>query len=245
MQILLLGAATAFALLLGANPALASSYETVFATIIDPIQNTSGGPHPYAGPNLEPFAGLAGADLSFALLEDANLDVADLRFVNFDGAVLDGASLSFALLIDASMIGVRLVDAILSNANLFGADLTNGVVGRADLRQANLIGAIFTGATLQQSNLIDANLTDADLRGTSLLFATLEMATLDGALYDENTTFPSGGAYDSPPWDLDFVGTTPWDRGMIPAPEPSIGWMLVCGASGLIGLMRARDAAAS
>jgi hypothetical protein len=65
-------------------------------------------------------------------------------------------------------------------------------------------------------------------------------ATLDGTFYNENTIFPSGDYYDSPPWDLDPDGTTPWDRGMIPVPEPSIGWMLVFGASWVGGLARRR-----
>ena len=51
--------ASSLSLLLGASPVRASSYQTVLAnpTIVDPIQSVLGGPHPYSGPNLEPFVG--------------------------------------------------------------------------------------------------------------------------------------------------------------------------------------------
>jgi hypothetical protein len=240
MRSLLIVTALASTLFLGASPVRASSYETVFATIVDPIQSISTGPHPYSGPNLEPFASAASANLSFAELVDADLYVADLRFVNLTGSNLDGARLDFALLIDGLLIDVRLVDASLINTNLSGADLTNAIVGRADLRNANLTGATLTGANLQQSDLAGANLAGADLTGAFLKWTILWEATLDGAFYDENTIFPSGDFYDLPPWDLDLDGTTPWDRGMIPVPEPSIGWMLVFGASMVGGLARRR-----
>ena len=243
MRSLLIVATLASTLFLGASPVRASSYQTVFATIVDPIQSNLGGPHPYSGPNLESFVSAAGANLSFAVLDDADLFVADLRFVNLTGSDLDRAILDFALLIDGLLSDVRLVDASLISANLSGADLTNAVVGRADLRNANLTGATFTGAILLMSDLRDANLTDADLTGAFLGSARLQGATLDGALYDENTVFPSGDFYDSPPWGLDMVGSTPWDRGMIPTPEPSVAWMLIAGTCGVGGLARLRRGA--
>ena len=45
----------------------------------------------------------------------------------------------------------------------------------------------------------------------------------------------SGNTYDNPPWGLDG-GIEPWNAGMIPAPEPSVGLMLLFGALGLAGL---------
>jgi hypothetical protein len=254
-EIMLIVATLASTLFLGASPVRAASYQTVFATIVDPIQSISGGAHPYSGPNLEPFVSVPSANLSSALLVDADLYVADLRFANLSGSNLDGSLLEFALLIDALLVGTRLVDASLMNANLSGADLTNAVVGRTDLRnanltgatftgatllQSNLTGATFTGATLLQSNLTGANLAGADLTDTGMKWAIFWDATLDGTFYNENTIFPSGDYYDSPPWDLDLDGTTPWDRGMMPVPEPSIGWMLVFGANWVGGLARRR-----
>jgi len=31
-------------------------------------------------------------------------------------------------------------------------------------------------------------------------------------------------------------GISPWDAGMIPVPEPTVGWLLMFGAVGLVGL---------
>ena len=84
------------------------------------------------------------------------------------------------------------------------------------------------------TDLGDANLVNADLTG-----ADLSSADLSGAFYDENTIFPSGNTYDNPPWGLDG-DIEPWFAGMIPAPEPSLGLMLLFGAGGLAGLSARR-----
>jgi hypothetical protein len=241
MRSLLIAAALVATLCLAIRSAEASSYQTVLMAIVDPIQSISSGVHPYSGPNLEPFVSAASADLSYAVLTDADLYVADLRFVNLTGSDLDGANLAYALLIDGVLVDIRLVGANLSHAYLSGADLTNAIVGgAADLSNADLSGATLAGANLLQAVLSNADLTDADLSGTSLKFTSLEGATLDGALYDENTIFPFDTYYDSPPWGIDGAGTSPWGAGMIPAPEPSIGSLLVFGVGGLAGLARRR-----
>ena len=76
----------------------------------------------------------------------------------------------------------------------------------------------------------DVGLTGADLTG-----ADLTSATLTGSQYDEFTTFPSGDDYLTPLWGLDG-GIEPWNAGMVPVPEPSLGSMLIFGTAGLIGL---------
>ena len=53
--------------------------------------------------------------------------------------------------------------------------------------------------------------------------------------YDEFTLFPSGNTYDIPPSGLDG-DIEPWFAGMLPAPEPSFGLLLLFGALGLVGL---------
>ena len=106
-----------------------------------------------------------------------------------------------------------------------GDDLSRAGLELVDLTLANLSGAL----------LVDADLTDADLSGTDLTGADLTGAILFGSQYDEFTIFPSGDTYELPPWDLPN-DTTPWDAGMIPTPEPSLGSMLIFGAAGLIGL---------
>jgi hypothetical protein len=160
--------------------------------------------------------------------------------VNLTGSNLDRANLDFALLIDGLLGSIRLVDASLVNAVPSGARLANAIIGRANLMNANLIGANLAGASFLQSDLSGANLSDVDRTGASLSNATLSGATLEGALYDEHTLFPSGGFYDSPPWDLDALDSAPWNRGMIPTPEPSTNCLLLVGSGALGGLARLR-----
>ena len=92
-----------FVTLLGGSIVQAASYEKTDGTIV-PILNIYGSPHSYSGDNLEPFANLFGADLSFAnlidanltnaILIDANLDYANLDIANLTNAILDGATFS-------------------------------------------------------------------------------------------------------------------------------------------------------
>ena len=56
----------------------AASYQKIDGTIVDPIQSVEGGDLPYSGNNLEPGADLLGADLTGAVLWQADLSGADL-----------------------------------------------------------------------------------------------------------------------------------------------------------------------
>jgi hypothetical protein len=94
-------------------------------------------------------ADLSGADLSGANLSGANLSRADLRKMNLVTVNLSGANLSFA----------DLVAADLSGANLSVTNLTEVDLSEADLRGANLSGANLSGANLSFANLIGADLT--------------------------------------------------------------------------------------
>jgi hypothetical protein len=97
-----------FALLLALSPApsaFAASYQQIDGTIVDPILYLPefGGAHPCVGPNLEPGAYLASANLEYAHLFYADLTNADLTAANLGGArlhyaSLDGADLSGAVL---------------------------------------------------------------------------------------------------------------------------------------------------
>ncbi|MFC1835148.1 pentapeptide repeat-containing protein [Thermodesulfobacteriota bacterium] len=148
-------------------------------------------------------AGLAGADLSRLLLEDANLPGASLPRVNLSGADLSRADLSGANLADsdlrgstltkASLKGADLTNTDISAANLDGADLSRANLTGGDLRgtranRANFAGADFTGANLSNadlshSNLDSAYLTGADMDGTKFLGASLFRVVKDrGAL---------------------------------------------------------------
>ena len=60
----------------------AASYQQKDGTIVDPIQSVSGGDLPYSGNNLEPGAELIFADLTGAVLWQADLRSADLSDAN-------------------------------------------------------------------------------------------------------------------------------------------------------------------
>jgi len=120
--------------------------------------------------------------------------------------------LSFALLIDAD----------LSFSTLREADLTSAIATRVDLRDTDLV-LVDLGGT---------NLTDADLRSADLGGATVTNTVWTGALYDEDTVFPfSKRIDDGAPWGHDG-GISPWNAGMIPAPEPAASTMMLVGLGG-------------
>ena len=113
------------AISLASSSAFAASYQQIGGTIIDPIQSVFGGNLSYSGNNLEPFANLTLADLSFADLSladltNAILSHADLRFANLTNANLSGANLTNANLAVADLTNANLTDAILANATGLG-----------------------------------------------------------------------------------------------------------------------------
>ena len=83
-------------------------------------------------------ANLAGANLKYANLEDADLEYANLA----------GANLGYA----------NLEDADLASASLRGANLKDANLEGANLKDANLEGASLRGANLKDANLEGANL---------------------------------------------------------------------------------------
>ena len=108
-----------------ASSAHAASYQQYRDNrIVDPIQNRTGGDHPYAGNNLEPNANLSGADLTGAKLTNANLNYANLTGANLSGATMSGALLMGANLTGANLTNVNLSESDLSYANLTDADLS-------------------------------------------------------------------------------------------------------------------------
>ncbi len=97
--------------LIGSGAAQAASYVDIYGTVVNPIQNTSGGNSTYSGSNLEPNANLYGAYLRYADLTAATLDSADLTGANLIYADLTGADLTYTTLHNAD----------LTNADLSGA----------------------------------------------------------------------------------------------------------------------------
>jgi hypothetical protein len=158
-------------------------------------------------------------------LTDAVLRNANLNGVNAPDLFAFGATC-----INASFVGATLVNAFLRATALAGANFTD----------ADLTGATIDWADAQGANFQDADLTDSFLANTNFSSANFQGAILTGASYDSLTVFPSGFNYSVSPWDLDANQTTPWDAGMIPIPEPSHGWLMLTGVSGLVGLTRLR-----
>jgi len=57
--------------------------------------------------------------------------------------------------------------------------------------------------------------------------------------HDEAIVSPSGNTYDLPSWGLDG-GISPWNAGVIPVPEPSVGILLLFGSSARFSLTSRR-----
>lgn len=128
-------------------------------------------------------ADLSGANLSFADLSDAALDLADLSRAILLRANLTNASIQMVDLTGASLVAADLTHAWIQGADLTGAflleaDLTGTVLEEADLTGANFAGAYLSGALLSGADLTSAYLGDADLTGTYLRYADLTSADL-------------------------------------------------------------------
>ena len=105
------------------------------------------------------------ADLSGAVLEEA-----DFLEANLEGADLSGAYLK----------GARLMGANLEGADLSGANLKEADLSFANVQRVNLKGAKLLEATLNWTNFSGANLSGANLN----------LATLGMASADKNTVWP-------------------------------------------------------
>jgi uncharacterized protein YjbI with pentapeptide repeats len=94
----------------------------------------------------DPIISLRGADLSDAMLFNAELSGANLRFANLSEADLSGASLRGADLFLANLRGANLRGANLRGTLLHGANLTKANLQGADLEEAILRGAYLGSA---------------------------------------------------------------------------------------------------
>ena len=203
-----------------AGPAHAGSYwrihsndESVWIEV-SPIRFVGDeGSHPYAGPDLAPYAVLPeGADLGSADLERANLYYASLDEANLAFASLRRANLGYALLRSASFESADLALADLSYADLEGAEMRN-----ANLERAEWSHAIVDGT---------------DLRGADLAGSLYLGLTIGSAYYDHGTDFSDArnGAPGSGPFDPEASG---WIR----LPEPSAGLLSIV-AIATLGVLR-------
>ena len=148
---------------------------------------------------------LAGLNLKGAILPRLDLSGADLFKANFENAILNDAQLPNANLKNAALSRADLSHAKLNGAKLSGADLSHAKLWGADLSNADLKRiipdnkneALLSGTNLQAADLRGITLSKADLRNVDLRKANLsdvdlKEANLQGALYDEETKFPTG-----------------------------------------------------
>ena len=131
------------------------------------------------------------AQLERAFLEKYSLSRADLREAYLNYANLKNADLSDTNLRESSLIRTDLSGANLSRANLANTDLSRSNLAVANLQGANLQGACLNKACLTAANLDKVDLRYADLTGTYLIGVDLSQVNLNGALYDNDTEFPS------------------------------------------------------
>lgn len=115
-----------------------------------------------------PGGNLSGADINryFSLVARTDLT----------GADLSSADLSHMIIVDTSFEGANLREANLEGSSLSQAQGIYGSGGEPN---------IFSNA-----DLTEANLKNTDIRGLDLSSANLKGVILEGALYDETTTFP-------------------------------------------------------
>jgi uncharacterized protein YjbI with pentapeptide repeats len=148
----------------------------------------------YIGPNV---------DLSYADLENLNLDGANLKDANLTRANLKNAILSNADLTDTNLFFADLTDADLSNANLTdanlfyadflrsnltGANLTRANLFYTDFISSNLNSANFKEAIINNTDFTNSDLSYADLSDTSTSEGNFSGTTQTGTIFPQTTT---------------------------------------------------------
>ena len=118
------------------------------------------------------------ANLSGALLIDA-----DLSGLNLAGADLSGANLSRANLTGTNLLGARLRKTVLFDAVLDDAELTGAVATGANFEQARGQRVGFGGADLSEVSMLGAMLRDCSFTSSTLHGAVLQRADLQGSRF--------------------------------------------------------------
>ena len=206
-------------------------YVKTDGSIVDPIKNWGGVPHPYNGNNLEPYA-----DLELVNLDNAHIPKANLLYANLVGANLSETNLFLADLSNTNLVNSRirqanLMDTNFTSSDLTGADLSDGT----DMSHTNFTNADLTNANLTNTKLFFTNFSYADLSGVNFSGAvelqgatpTWSYATFTGAKYNNLTTFAEN--------------MNPQTLGMTFVPLPAGITLFLSGLVGL-GLMRGRNA---
>ena len=145
-------------------------------------------------PDIRP--NLAGVDIEGFDLDGINLSRTNLTDANLMGSTLNRANMSWALLPNADMRASSLIGANFSNAYMRAVKMQNALLSysygsdarlnEANLTRANLVGAKLLNvdlreAVLDQANLSEANLSSANLGRTSCIGSIMRSAILEGA----------------------------------------------------------------
>ncbi|MBT2370412.1 pentapeptide repeat-containing protein [Streptomyces sp. ISL-10] len=133
-------------------------------------------------------AGLSG-DLREGFFADANLSHAVIYDANLKGAYFGWATMESASLTGAKMARADFTEANLRNADLSGShadanDLTRAVFFGTDMRGASLDGAKLTGAIFIEADLSGADLMGANLHGARLSAADRRLQDVLGAEFE-------------------------------------------------------------
>ncbi len=133
---------------------------------------------------------LTGADLSRSILDKAVFRDAKLASANLTGAVLGEADCAGADLSGADLSKSMLDKTAFAKAKLSGADLSEAVMTEADFTGANLTGAKLTGANgtagrFCEAGLAKADLTRGDFAGADFSGSDLTEAVLAGASFEK------------------------------------------------------------
>ena len=146
-------------------------------------------------------ANLSHADFTGADIKGTNFTNAEVNGTNFFGAAFNGST-SWPANFDPQTARAFGPGIDFRNFDLSGFSKIDGPLQNTNFEGSNLSGKRIEGADLNGSNLRNANLsggnkknvkfTYVDLRGANLTGANISGANFTGAIYDTNTTWPTG-----------------------------------------------------
>jgi uncharacterized protein YjbI with pentapeptide repeats len=149
----------------------------------DEIKSAAGPVHLPGEPGETGWIDLRGIDLSRMDLHGC-LVRADLSYAILDGADLTEADLLYCGLSRASLKGVRARAAVMSGISALGASFEDANLPGVIFTNAILKGASFRGANLERAMLDLTSVDGADFRGALLTDARFEHTKIGLAIFD-------------------------------------------------------------
>ncbi|KAJ8917855.1 hypothetical protein NQ315_010768 [Exocentrus adspersus] len=115
------------------------------------------------------------ADLSHAVLDNAQLLGVKSLCANLEGVTMKNCNFKDPAGIRAIMEGVNLKGAILEGSDMGGVNLRVATLKNANLKNCDLRAAVLAGADLENCDLSGSDLHEANLRGANLKDAAFEL----------------------------------------------------------------------